>query len=85
MPHDTPGAHPFFYIHCEMQDVANAADPDDARINSSPCAAAVELARILHRFELEIGDEDRARMIEIGGFLVRLDREQRELEVCHAG
>lgn len=65
---------PFFPVHCEMQDVANGPSLPNAILNEAPVAMSVELAKLLHKYELHIDDGDRATLIEYGGRLLQLDR-----------
>lgn len=69
---------PFFPVHCEMQDAANGPSLPNADLNDAPAAASVELAKLLHKYELHIDDGDRATLIEYGGRLLQLDRALRD-------
>ena len=69
MPEPKP---PYFAVHCEIQDAAASATLKHAL--GSPAAATIEFAKILQRFETQIDDDWRAKMVDIGGSLSRLDK-----------
>ena len=70
---DTPIAQlPYFYIHCEMQDVADGPQLPAQNLRDLPAAVTLELAKLLLACELSISDEDRARLVEFGGWLLQL-------------
>lgn len=70
---DTPIAQlPYFYIHCEMQDVADGPQLPAQNLRGLPAAVTLELAKLLDACELFISDEDRARLIEFGGWMLQL-------------
>lgn len=66
---------PYFPIHSEMLDVANGPQRPINQLCDAPLATAMEIAKLLHKYELSIVDEDRALMIEYGGWLLQLGRE----------
>lgn len=68
MPEPKP---PYFAAHCEIQDAAASATLEQAL--GAPAAATIEFAKMLQRFDSQIDDEWRAKIIAIGGALWRLD------------
>ena len=70
---DTPIAQlPYFYIQCEMQDVADSPQLPMQSSRDLPASAPLELAKLLHSCELAISDDDRAPLIELGGWMLQL-------------
>ncbi len=67
---DLPPKPLYYAAHCEMQDVA--ARTSIAESLAAPAAASIELAMLVTQFETSIDDEQRARIIALGGLCIRL-------------
>lgn len=65
---------PHSAVHCEMQDVANESPLPSPDLTCIPAAASVELAKLLHKYDLHIHDDDRATLIILGGRLLQVGR-----------
>ena len=63
-----PRKEPHYAVHCEMQDAAKTAGIGQAL--NAPAAASVELAMLITQFETSIDDEQRARIIALGGLCI---------------
>jgi hypothetical protein len=65
---------PHFAAHCELQDASRSLGAID--LAAVPMAASIEIAKILTIFDGQIDDDWRALLIDLGGALIRLDRQR---------